>query len=260
MVKNKDLLKETTLFDINDDLFISDIAYYIKKYCGYETENSEINERRSNQFNLVEKHIKYFFDNYFKISSKRECDFNNSDYSKAFYYLSRTYPYCLFENGQIETKDLESAIYFYAINNLGANERDLENLMPLLKCINMKHINNYSSDDYNTNTVFTCYSEINGTTNLKYQRDTLYETVSALNDIDLISLLNEIVVMDGMENPRNILRGADILLLKNGIYYNVIEGTHKLLLTKILFELSYLISMNCFNNNTIFYAKTLIKK
>lgn len=124
----------------------------------------------------------------------------------------------------------------------------------------MNNIDNYDENDYYTNTIFTSYSDIKGTTNPKYQRDTLYETLYALNDININELIGKIMSIDGLNNARNIASLSSVLLIKNGNYYDVVEGVHKMLLCKILFELSYLIKLNCFDNNGIFYAKALMKK
>ena len=255
--KNKELLARTYQYD---EYFMSDLAMFVKNLCGYDIVENEVLERRKNQMHIVKEHLNYFLENYANAISRKVSDLTEDDNSNMHFYLMRTYPYCLFKNGQIETKDMESALYFYAINNLSAEDAQLENLIPVLKCINMHHLNNTDLTKYDSNTVFTCYSEINGTTNSKYQAETLYDTIPLLNDIDLNSLMNEIIVSDGMSNPRNILRYNDILLAKNDNNYNVINGTHKLLMAKLLFEISYGIRLNCFDNNTIFYAKTLIKK
>jgi len=262
-ISNIDLVADSFKKYVVDKNYLPDSLYYVKRELESTTLDLRIEKRiaakrdeMSNRFDIFKRN----YSNSIKNTEENLKLDSTKEKWQAYDYLIRTYPYSLFENGYIETNDIESALYFYAINNLNATQEQLKNIVPVLKCINMHNIENYIENDYYTNTIFTSYSEIKGTSNPKYQRDTLYETLYSLNDINLVELIGKIMSLNGLNNAKNIVTFNSILLLKNGNCYDVVEGIHKMLLCKILFELSYLIKLNCFDNNGIFYAKSLIKK
>ena len=262
-ISNIDLVADSFKKYVIDKNYLQDSLYYVKRELEsitleLKTEKRIANKRdeMSNIFDIFKRN----YSNSMKITEENLKLESTKEKWQAHDYLIRTYPYSLFENGYIETNDIESALYFYAINNLNANPEQLENIFPVLRCINMQNIENYDENDYYTNTIFTSYSDIKGTTNPKYQRNTLYETLYSLNDININELIGKIMSLDGLNNARNIASLSSVLLIQNGNCYGVVEGVHRMLLCKILFELSYLIKLNCFDNNNIFYAKALIKK
>jgi len=115
-------------------------------------------------------------------------------------------------------------------------------------------------DNYKLDYSFLRYGDIYGSTNPKYQKDNLYEILHALDDYDLKKYINYVMVMNGLQKPRNIMRSDHILCVKENDFLHVVKGNHRLILCKALYEITILITLNGFNNDKMFYGKVLIKK
>lgn len=261
---NKDLVLDGSKKFVQDEKFLKDAQYFINKECGFVRKEEEIEERRKEELDNDDEYsikslISNFKINFSKIMGKKILsldDFNYRHYASE--YLLNTFPYSLFTDDSLKSKNLECALLFYAKNNLCASDKQLEYLIPILKCIPMHYIS-HSSNNSEYSTELICYSNIVGTTVEKYYGESVYDTLLKFDNDTLFNFINYLLVSDGLKNPPNILYSDHTSFFKDNNKFYVVEGNHRFLIAKALYEIGYYITLNCFTNNKLFYAKVLKK-
>ena len=123
---NENLVLDSSKKYVIDSNFLTDVSYYVKKEFIIERYDEAIEKRRAGEINnLGEESIKYhveIFKKNFSRAFRVPMNILNQRIQEYAYemlsYLDRTFPYCLFENGDVHTKDLDSSLFFFAKNNL----------------------------------------------------------------------------------------------------------------------------------------------
>lgn len=264
---DKNLLLNKDAYYVTDKNFLNGIRYYIRRKCTCERYDEELeavmyDKYKSELKDIIEYYTDIFKNNYALAHGRNVNDIVIKENPYAAEYLYNTYPYCLFKDGMIDTKDLDSALLFFAKHNLGATFDKLENVIPMLMLHGMRKLDNLSVSDYSFTYGFCRYGEIKGTVLDKYQKDNLYDTLHALDDYDLKKYINYIMVNNGLQNPKSIFISEPVLLVDNGDFLNmlyVVEGNHRLIACKALYEITRLITLNSFNNDVLFYNRVLKK-
>lgn len=265
---DENLLLNKDAYYVTDRDFLNSIRYYVGRKCTCERYDEELelimhDKYKSELKDIIEYYVNIFKNNYALSIGKNvnEIDIKENPYASD--YLQSTYPYCLFKDGNVDTKDLDSALLFFAKHNLWADEAKLANVLAILKVHGMRKLENLNISNYEYTYGFCRYGEIKGTIVDKYQKDNLYETLHALDDYDLKKYINYIMVNNGLLNPRSILSFDPVLFVDSGDYLNmlyVVEGNHRLLACKALYEITSFITLNSFNNDKVFYNRVLKKK
>lgn len=201
---------------------------------------------------------KNFF-NYIGVSEYSEL----LDYApEALDYIDKTFPYCFM---RVDNKTVDDAIKLYVISQGGTNEQ-VPTIIEHLKKTKMTHINqeeisskNELSEMYEDEQPLTI-GDIAGTSVSSYQQDNLYDVLVAINDKNINSYINYLVVNNVFNDEqrfRKVFKGMFITIDKEGNKY-INEGNHRtftyLLLSKIR---SYL---NVENNSQNFQVISTIKK
>ena len=171
---NKELVLNKDKSYVTDRMFFDDIKYCIRKYCCFEKINKKVEKRLYfNYGNEIDNFKKYYIDNfknnYNKSILKNHYKVDVQNNWDAYTYLENTFPYCLFENGDVDTKDLDSALLFFAKYNLGAKEEQLEDIIPMLKFMSSRKLEDSNLNNYKEDYCFLRYGDIYGTLNPKYQ-------------------------------------------------------------------------------------------
>ncbi len=265
---DENLLLSKDKYYVTDKDFLFNIKYYIRKKSAFERYNAYIEERMHDVYNselndMLDYYINIFKENYSRILYKSVNNISIEENRHATDYLENTFPYCFFKDGMVDTKDLDSALIYFAKNNLRAKDDKLKDIIPVLKTMSVRLLDDFNIDNYAFSYGLYRYSDICGTVNPKYQRDNLYETLHALDDYDLKKYINYVMVMDGLTSPRNIKVFDPILFVDNQAFQKmlyVVEGNHRLFACKALYEITRLVTLNSFNNDSLFYNKSLKRK
>lgn len=265
---DENLLLSKDAHYVTDKNFLSGVSYYVKRKCNCERYDDSVEEYMHDRYtselkDIIDYYVNIFKENYANLLCTNVNSINLEESPYAYDYMSNTYPYCLFKDGMIDTKDLDSALLYFAKHNLNADDSKLENVIPVLMIQSTRVIENFDINNYTQSEGFYRFSDIVGTINPKYQRESLYETLHALDDYDLKKYINYIMVMNGLLNPKRIMVFDPVLFIDNEACYDklyVVEGNHRLFACKALYEITRLITLNCFDNDKVFYNKSLKKK
>lgn len=267
---DENLLQDKNSYYVVDKNFLNSIKYYIRRKCEFERINLKIEkemlEKYGSELNdIINYHLNIFINNYANMINripKKEMIIGNMN---AYNYLQNTYPYCLFKDGNVGAKDLDSALLYFAKKNLSATDNKLDDIINVLRALSIRELEDSNLNNYKETYDFVRYSYIYGSINPKYNKENLYDTLHALDDRDLKQYINYIMVNDGLTNAKNIMQSEPIVCMKGLKFsYNnvmhVVEGSHRLILCRALHEITSVTTLNCFYNDPIFHSKVLIKK
>ena len=147
-------------------------------------------------FELAGK-IYCFKENYLKLVGKNPFTANIRDYSSGVVdYLNNTFPYCFALGGQVENfYTLDDALLFYA-KSRGATSEQLEQIIPMLREIKLPQIetDSFEVSVVNESKELVSVDKICGSSIKRYKADNLYDALIAIDDKNVQSFINYLVV------------------------------------------------------------------
>jgi len=215
-----------------DSYLLSDLRYSVIRDCGIIDKDEIIEQRRrddaintSSTFSLA----RYaFMENFSRVHQIPYNSDIRQHIPAVINYLKASYPYCFFLNGSIKTKDMDSALIYYAKYCLKVSDDKLADVIPTLQSRVLDIVDVDYSISRNERERLFYVNGINGSSVDKYKHLSLYDTLCSLDDKNIGSFINWIVVNGAVDVPSRAFPNDTPVLYgeKNGLI--VAEGNHRL--------------------------------
>lgn len=154
----------------------------------------------------------------------------------ALNYLNSSYPYCFAFGGCVKQFDtLDDSLCFFA-RNCGANEEQVEQIIPMLQSINIKSLGeNYHMFLEGESKSVVNAKDVVGSTVKYYNGDNLYDLLVCIDDKRVENYINYLM-RDNVFNRNDIngvMNGVSGVIDEDGNLF-VSEGNHRILTLKAL--------------------------
>lgn len=173
-----------------------------------------------------------FTENFFKYLGISQYSELLDHSNQALEYIDKTFPYCFM---RIDNKTVDEAIKLYVLS-LGKTYKEVPEIIEKLKNIKMQHISNQeirekidNSEMYEDKEYITI-NNIYGTSVKKYQLDNLYDVLLAINDKNINSYINYLIVNNIFNDEKQfqkIFQGMLVIKDYTGKQY-ISEGNHRI--------------------------------
>lgn len=179
-----------------------------------------------------------FKENFLKLVGKNPFNADIRDFAiEAIDYMKNAYPYCLALGGDIEKfENLDKSLVYYA-KSRGANEKQLEQIILMLKEIRMPVVENDVIDfmPISEGEEVVTLDMIDCSSHKKYRADNLYDLLVAVSDKNIQGFINYLIV-NNVFNPMYTERTMNGICCDRDQDNNLLvsEGNHRVITLKAL--------------------------